>query len=176
MLNFRKNMLAIVAVALAGGANAAPLSLGSIGLSGIAPVEVALPFSGAFSNAFTFSLVGSSRVQVGLNTEFWPDDPVVPPTIGFILSGGAGAGSFLPQISFDADSFFAGMTFDGLAPGNEYTLTINGSEAGVLGNTYSLQLAALRVPEPATVALMLASLGLLGLSAGRRKALSGEQA
>ena len=28
----------------------------------------------------------------------------------------------------------------------------------------------------ATVALMLASLGLLGLSAGRRKALSGEQA
>ena len=176
MLNFKKNMLAILAVAWAGAANAAPLPLGSIGLSGIAPVDVALPLSGAFSNAFTFSLVGSSRVQVGLNTEFWPDDPVVPPTIGFILSGGAGAGSFLPQVTFDDDSFFAGMTFDGLAPGNEYTLTINGSEAGVLGNTYSLQLAALQVSEPATVALMLASLGLLGASAARRKARSGEQA
>lgn len=176
MLNLKKYTLAILAFALVGTANAAPVSLGSVGFNGIAPVEVALPWSGSFSNAFTFSLLGGSRVQVGLNTEFYPDDPVVPPSISFILSGGAGAGSFLPQITFDDDSFFAGMTLDGLDAGNTYTLTIEGSEANVLGTTYSLQLAAMRVSEPASYSLLIASLGLLGVTAARRKKTFGEQA
>lgn len=176
MFNLKKRTLAILAFALVGTANAAPVSLGSVGFNGIVPVEVALPWSGPFSNAFTFSLLGGSRVQVGLNTEFWPDDPVVPPSISFILSGGAGAGSFLPQVTFDDDSLFAGMTLDGLVAGNTYTLTIEGSEASVLGTTYSLQLAALSVPEPASYSLVLASLGLMGVTVARRRKSQGDQA
>lgn len=175
MLNLKKNALAILAFALVGAAHATPVSLGAVGFNGITPVVVALPLSGSFSNAFTFSLLGGSRVQIGMNTEFWPDDPVVPPSISFILSGGAGAGTFLPQVAFDDDSFSAGMTLDGLNVGDAYTLTIEGSEASVLGNTYSLQLAALSVPEPATYSLLLASLGMMGVTVARRKKISGEQ-
>lgn len=171
MFNFRKTrelILAFAMVVFAAGASALPVSLGTVGLSGISPVDVSLPFSGTFSNAFTFKLGAGNGLQLGLVTSFWGDTPADAPSFTVDLAGGSGAGSFTPVLAVDADSLSAGLLLGGLAVGDLYTLVISGSDSANLGLTYSLHLAANTVAEPETLLLILASLGVMGATIRRK--------
>lgn len=166
MLDFKraKEFLLVFAImAFSGGASALPVSLGTIGVSGISPIDVSLPFSGTFTNSFTFTLGAGNSLQLGLVTSFWGDTPADAPSFSVDLTGGAGAGSFSPVLAVDSDTLSAGLLLSGLAQGDLYTLVISGTDSANLGLTYSLHLTASAVPEPETLLLMLASLGILGV-------------
>lgn len=171
MFSFRKIrefLFAFAVMAFAGGAGAAPVSLGTIGSSGISPFDVSLPFSGAFTDSFTFRLGAGNGLQLGLVTSFWGDKPADAPSFAIDLIGGSGAGSFSPALAVDSDTLSAGLLLSGLVVGDLYTLVISGSDSANLGLSYSLHLAANTVPEPETLFLILASLGVMA-AARRRK-------
>lgn len=171
MLNFRKAreiLIAFAMMALVGSANAVPVSLGTIGSSGISPIDVNLPFSGVFTNSFTFILGAGNSLQLGLITSFWGETPAEAPGFSIDLAGGAGAGSFLPELAVDSETLSAGLLLNGLTVGNLYTLVISGSDAANLGLSYTLHLAANAVPEPETLFLILVGLGMMGVVARRK--------
>ena len=141
-----------------------PVALGNVGVSGTVPLEVDLPLSGAFSDTFTFTLASGKSADISLFTAFAGDALLDLPAISFQLLGASGAGTYLPDLLADDVSLLAGFTFTGLTAGSLYTLIVSGDEAGLLGSSYSLQMAAHRLPEPATFALLLLSLGLMGLA------------
>lgn len=155
-------------MAFAGGASALPISLGTIGSSGISPIDVNLPFSGAFANSFTFKLGAGNSLYLGLVTSFWGDTPADAPSFSIDLTGRSGAGSFSPALAVDSDTLSAGLLLSSLTVGDIYTLVISGSDSANLGLSYSLHLAANTVPEPKTLFLILASLGVMGVVTRRK--------
>lgn len=159
---------AVTALALAGAANAAFYALGPVGVSGSAPLEVAVPDSGPFSDTFSFSLLSGSSVQFGLTSFFWGASPADLPGFGFSLTGGSGAGTYLPNVVLADDLVSVGQVLHGLQLGQTYTLTIDGTESANLGQNYSLQAATLAVPEPTSLGLLLGGLGLMALARRRR--------
>lgn len=171
MFNFRKPrelLFAFAMMVFAGSANALPVSLGTIGSSGILPIDVNLPFSGVFTNSFTFKLGTGNSLQLGLVTSFWGDKPADAPSFSIDLTGGSGAGNFSPALAVDSDTLSAGLLLNGLAVGDLYTLVISGSDSANLGLSYSLHLAANTVPEAETLFLILASLGVMGVVRRRK--------
>lgn len=162
----RKAIFALSFWAFAGMVQATPtpIDLGSIGPSGIVPVDVALPAKGSFSDLFTFTLLSGNSADISLLTFFSGNPAVDAPAITFELSGVSGAGQFAPDVFVDDLSFLANMTFTGLTAGKQYILGISGSDASYLGENYSVQMAAHRIPEPATLLLVFASLGLMGVA------------
>lgn len=174
MFAFKPLAGVLMALACAAAAQAAPVQLGLVDVAGIAPVNVNVPFSGPFSQDFNFSLASGNGVQVGLSSIFWGASAADLPVFSFTLSGGSGAGTFQPAVTLSPDllSVSAGSWLSGLQAGPSYTLTISGSEANNLHSYYTLQLAAANVavvPEPATPALLLAGLGVVGMIVRRRK-------
>lgn len=166
MFNTKKAMLVLATFAVIGSVDAAPVSLGNLGLHSTATATVNVPDDGPFSNEFTFSLTAGNAVQIGLTSSFWGGDV---PALSFELSGGAGAGIYTPDVFVDADFFGAGLMLTGLHVGDAYSLIISGTFAENLGESYSVQIAPNMVSEPDSMSLLLASLGLMGLLANRRK-------
>lgn len=162
----QKMLFALSFWAFAGLVQAAPtpVALGTVGVSGTVPLDVDLPLSGAFSDTFTFTLASGNSADISLFTAFAGDPLQDVPAISFQLSGMSGAGTYLPDLFADDVSLLASFTFTGLTAGSLYTLIVSGDEAGLLGSSYSLQMAAHRLPEPATFALLLLSLGLMGVA------------
>lgn len=144
-------------------ANPVPTDLGNIGPSGIVPVDVALPMSGSFSDLFTFTLQSGNSADINLLSFFWGDPALDAPSVIFELSGASGAGRFSPDVFVD-DVFMANMTFTGLTAGRQYTLGIFGSDASYLDSSYSVQMAAHLIPEPAALLLVFAGFGLMGVA------------
>ncbi|MFN0300052.1 MAG: FxDxF family PEP-CTERM protein [Burkholderiales bacterium] len=111
---------------------------------------------GAFSDYFTFSLSGAADALGGTTVfEFgWIDLTLSSAS----LSGGTLAST---RVDMTPESF----EFDGLGAGN-YTLAINGSLRGLLGTASyqgNIRTSTSQVSEPGTLALLVASLGILGL-------------
>ncbi len=109
---------------------------------------------GAFSDYFTFSLSGAADALGGTTVfEFgWIDLTLSSAS----LSGGTLAST---RIDSSPESF----SFAGLGAGN-YTLAINGSLSGLLGAASyqgNIRTNTSRIPEPGTLALLFASLGIL---------------
>ncbi|MBP9713562.1 MAG: PEP-CTERM sorting domain-containing protein [Sterolibacterium sp.] len=146
-------------------AEAAAYSLGSIGSVGISQ-DVALPESGLFSDSFSFSLTPPANgAQLGMTTFFWGTSPLDVPNVTFTLDGQAINATW--SLDPDATNVAFGHTFLGLAPHIAHTLVISGSESSNLGQSYSLQIAA--VPEPSEYAMMMAGLALVGMIARRKR-------
>lgn len=132
MFNFRRTrelLLAFAMMVFAGGASALPVALGTIGSSGISPIDVSLPFSVAFTHSFTFRLVMGNSLQLGLVTSFWGDTPADAPSFSIDLTGGSGAGHFSPALAVDPDTLSAGLLLNGLAVGDLYTPVISGGDS-----------------------------------------------
>lgn len=166
----------MLAVGLIGTAQAMPVAtpLGPIGYSGVSSGPVALPWDGAFSNDFSFSLLEGNSLQIDLTTNFYGTTPADAPEITFELLG---VGSFQPEISAIHKIFAAGSLLTGLSQGTDYTLRVSGTDAGNLGLSYFLQLApSMTVSEPDSYALLLGSLGLMALVARRRQSKQGVSA
>lgn len=107
--------------------------------------------SGSFAFPYTFSLTGPATVTGDTNSSgiSW---------VGVTLSNPAALFSASDANPDD------GFSFSGLSAGN-YTLTFQGSGTGGFGGYYTVT----AVPEPGTVALMLAGLGLVGFVGARRR-------
>lgn len=76
-------------------------------------------------------------------------------------------GIALASISFDSTP--VGSTFTSLSAG-DYYYRITGMSTGTVGGSYVLSSTVTPVPEPASIALLLAGLGVLGFAVRRRKA------
>lgn len=167
MSKLKQLAFAVATLALTGTANAAFYTLGPVGVSGSAPLEVALPDGDPFFDSFSFSLLSGSSVQFGLTSFFWGASAADLPGFSFSLTGGSGAGTYLPNVVLADDLVSVGQVLSGLQAGQIYTLTISGTESADLGQSYSLQAAALAVPEPAGLGLLLGGLGLMALARRR---------
>jgi hypothetical protein len=164
---FNKVLLLALTIGQIGSAQAVLIPLGAIGYSGLSVVSVPLPWSGAFSDNFAFSLKDGNGVQLGLTSSYFGATPADVPSITFELLG---IGSFAPTVSATDDVFSAGALLTGLEQGSSYTLRISGSDSWNLGLSYALYIVpTMAVPEPDSIALQLSSLGLLALLTHRRQ-------
>ena len=127
----------------------------------------ATPFNGAFDDVFSFDLVDPGLVKGGLHTT--PGLPFGIKIIKATLAGGSlsGAETFYADERTSAINFF----LEDLSSGH-YTLTVSGSVFGGRGS-YGGDIYAVTqaVPEPESLALALAGMGLvLSMKARRRQA------
>lgn len=159
--------LALSAALLASPASAITINLGtldaggsSIGNSFWRYFSYGSPL-GAFSDSFTFSLSGAADALGGTTMfEFQ--------NLDLSLSSVSLSGGTLPSTVVDRtpDAF----SFYGLGAG-PYTLTVNGSlggGSGVAGYYGNIRTGVSRISEPGSLALLAASLGLLGYWGRRR--------
>lgn len=111
--------------------------------------------SGAFANAYTFSVTGPSTVTGDTNSSgiSW---------FGVLLQAPG-----VPYTALDTNPD-DGFAFVGLSAGT-YALTFLGAGTGGYGGYYTATTTTPPIPEPGTSALVLAGLGMFGLLAKRRR-------
>lgn len=163
---------AVAACLVAGGANATTTNLGA------APIGVPLSFGGyavpgPFLDIFTFSLPanGGSGYSVSDFTLL----PLMFDTAftSFALISNAdgivGTGDDTTVASaFSVGSDAMTLTWGASGAGNYY-LAVGGVATGPSGGIYNGAISVTAVPEPETLAMMLAGLGALGFLARRRQ-------
>ncbi len=150
--------------ALAVEAFPTPISLGTLGTAASPVFAQAFSFAGAPSYSFSFTLDSST----GLSDVFGSLRFADPVDLTVSLTGGS---SFSSSVTVSGSQYIPqAFSFDGLADGN-YVISFTGlstSSASSFGGG-SLQ-AVTAVPEPESLALMLAGLGVAGTLLRRRKA------
>ena len=124
----------------------------------------ATPFNGAFTDVYTFDLVDPGFVKGGLHTTL--DLPFGINEVQAQLSGGSLLGS--QSFSFGKNASSMDFLVTDLSRGH-YTLTIVGSIFGGKGS-YGGDISAVTapVPEPESLALALAGMGIVGFLRSRR--------
>ncbi len=159
---------AALLVAASVGASAAGGALGSLGPIGAASFSSGPLAPGAsFSDVWTFSLVAPSSVSASAsNVEVFVGPSTFNNIIGFAALLDSTPLSYT-LIPFGGGAVQVLAASTGLGAGG-HTLTISGT-AGSFGATYSGTVVAAPVPEPETLAMMLAGLGSIGFMALRRR-------
>jgi len=171
-----KLLLAIMLASMVGGVQAVPTPLGTVGAGGLTHFGE-LPYDGAFSDQYTFTLGTGNALEIGFASFFWGSSSANIPLLNFELLG-FGNHSPLVSLSDDELTVSTSLSFSGLSAGHSYTLLISGPEADYIGPDYSLHLVAItnrsnQVPEPESLGLLLGALGLMGLAAKRRAKTTG---
>lgn len=116
-----------------------------------------------FTDYFNFSTSGSGGSSVA--TTLTLGDFLDIDNLTVTLYDGTGS-SMLGSIV--AGPVASGITLNAvLTPNQPYALVVSGTTSGSFGGSYSAAISA--VPEASTYAMLLAGLGLVGFSAGRRK-------
>lgn len=110
-----------------------------------------------FSDVFRFSLSDASDLTIDLS---FTNSAVRKLQFDLILLTTEDS----PPVNITAPS----TTLSNLAAG-EYSLTLTGSAIGTVGGSYHLDLVAQPVPEPQSMALLLAGVGATSLLAARRR-------
>lgn len=163
-----KLLLALVLAGMVGGVQATPTPLGTVGAGGL-PHFGELPYEGAFSDQYSFTLGTGNALEVGF-VSFWGSPGGHIPALNFELLG---FDEVSPLISVTDDEIIStSLSFGGLSAGQSYTLVISGAEAGDVGTDYTLFLRALsvrnnQIPEPHSLGLLLGALGLMVVAAKR---------
>jgi len=149
-------------------------NLGTIGLANSNTFSD-LPFTGSFSDVFTFKLGTGTQSVVGITSFFSGITADLAPQVGLTLklTSNSSVVSAVPVAASYVDltnySVAYGHVFSGLTAGKTYSLTVAGNDASLLGSNYAFQIAALPVPEPESYAMLLAGLGMIGTIVRRRK-------
>lgn len=156
-MKFMKHLVAAAALAAAGSAMAATYDAGVLVSGSPQSLTYAVSGTGSFSDVINFDIAAASTGQVNAVT-FTLFPFVQNPITGLTLSLYDGA-NLLTAVN--------GVYT--LAAGTNYSFHVGGTSnfSGVYSVNY--QLAAAPVPEPASIALTLAGLGVVGLVAARRR-------
>lgn len=148
-----KSVVLAAALLIAGAAHAAPtvldLSSGAATFSGAAASQ-------DFQFVIPTDVIGFSTVTASIGTKLGY-------SISSIVFNGA---NVLREPS--SPKFFNFTLFDGPLTAGTYNFTVNGLSTG--GGSFHGQLEVTPVPEPETLAMAFAGLGVLGLLARRRRA------
>ncbi len=156
-MKFVKHLVAAAALASAGSAMAATYEAGVLVSGSPQSLTYAVTGTGSFSDVINFDIAAASTGQVNAVT-FTLFPFVQNPITGLTLSLYDGA-NLLTAVN--------GVYT--LTAGTNYSFHVGGTTnfSGVYSVNY--QLAAAPVPEPESIALTLAGLGVVGLVAARRR-------
>lgn len=156
-MKFMKHLVAAAALAIAGSAMAATYDAGVLASGSPQSLTYAVSGTGSFSDVINFDIAAASTGQVNAVT-FTLFPFVQNPISGLTLS------------LYDGSNLLSAVNgVYTLAAGTNYSFHVGGTTnfSGVYSVNY--QLAAAPVPEPASIALTLAGLGVVGLVAARRR-------
>jgi len=160
-MNLNTLIAAAVLATTASTSFGATIDEGLITADGGFGFSVDKPFSGIFSNTYEFTLSGESELADTVTNSFTSKSGYIT-DFAVLLSG--------PGVSYNqAVGTFAGGqgTFVDYAQvgSGTYFLTVSGTAHS---STYAGSVSVSAVPEPASIALLLAGLGCVGFVAKRR--------
>ena len=181
MLVTAKRILAALTVSVAlaspGAADAAVFDLGPLVGPAVVPISNVIPTDGSptpFVDAWLFDLPADSLFASLQFSVFFPilevpggfylTDPAAFDT-GLFASGGT---PIAASVEFFEDlNVLSLIPAQPLAAGLDYFLTVSGVAIGTLGGLYTGELRLVPIDAPATFALLLAALALLGVALRR---------
>jgi hypothetical protein len=163
-----RNILAgagvLAALAFATGASATTYHLGTLTPAGLStPVHDA---SGAVDDKFTFSVLPPPLQTYGQMIDFFVKGQsglFDSGTIGLYTSGGTLLGSLNSILTSPGLLSTGATTTVALMPG-DYYVQVKGNVSATTGVNYGLSVFGAAVPEPATWAMLISGLGMMGAS------------
>jgi hypothetical protein len=169
-MKFSKTILA-AALAIATSSSFADTGGGALDLSTGSTAFSRTPI-GAFTDTWTFSLVGSSFLTSSTLSSSAVGAQDLMFTSAVITTA---ADPSTAVATFSGPTFIAANEFMNLSnfllPAGDYDLIVKGvNSADAAAYSGTITIAAAPIPEPETYALMMAGLGVLGFVARRRKA------
>jgi hypothetical protein len=163
-MNFKIAMI-VAASALAFNAQA---TVTDWGVHDELEVAAAITPIGLFDDSYLFSLLGESN----------PFSTAVANNLTGVLGISGGTVTLYKELgavdatvgSFAFDDQTGNISYDfGVLAGGDYYYSVTGTGTGTVGGFYTISSTVTPVPEPETLALMLAGLGVMGTLMSRRR-------
>lgn len=165
----KKILIAAILASACVGAMAETVNAGAIPVSPAAPYSYTFVHDyGSFFDTVNFSVTESdlSASVSALNLSLGKFSVLGVTELYYQLWDGSHPNGAISYGSFGGDNVT--HLFDLTAPGN-YHIDITGFANGSAGGIYSVALQTAAVPEPETYAMLLGGLGLLGVTARRKR-------
>lgn len=159
------HLAAAAAIAL-GSASASAIDLGSLNLATGSAFFGNTPVAGSFTDTLTFTITTTSFFNASVTTVVNGAQDVDFTTIR--VTGTGGSIFNLTQVNPDPIELWATPAAGFTLTAGTYTMTLTGSNSAAIGS-YAGNVAVTPVPEPHSLALLLAGMGALGFMVRRRK-------